>query len=66
MTERLIRRKEVESITGLSRSSIYAMISSGEFPKPIKIGIQAVAWPESDIQEWVAKRIEASRGEKAI
>ena len=61
MTERLIRRPEVEAITGLGRSSIYAMIADGNFPKSVKIGDRAVAWPESDIQEWVANRIDESR-----
>lgn len=57
MTERLIRRPDVEAMTGLARSSIYAKISEGEFPAPVKIGARAVAWPESDIQEWIAARI---------
>ena len=61
MTERLIRRPDVEAMTGLARSSIYAKIAEGEFPAPVKIGARAVAWPESDIQEWVANRIEESR-----
>lgn len=60
MIEKLIRRKEVESITGLSRSSIYAMIARGDFPKPIKIGVQAVAWQESAIQDWISSRVAAS------
>ena len=57
MTERLIRRPDVEAMTGLSRSSIYAMIASGNFPKSVKIGDRAVAWPQSVIQEWITARI---------
>lgn len=60
MTDRFIRRPEVENITGLSRSTIYLYISRGDFPKPIKIGIQAVAWQESVIQDWIASRVAAS------
>jgi len=64
MTDRFIRRPEVEKITGLSRSTIYAYISSGDFPKPIKIGVQAIAWQESIIQEWVNERIAESLEKK--
>ena len=60
MTERLIRRPEVERIVGLSRSSIYDMMASGKFPKQIRIGARAVGWRESQIQKWVALRIAAS------
>lgn len=46
---------------GLGRSAIYKMIREGNFPAPIKIGVQAVAWQESDIIEWCEQRIAASR-----
>jgi prophage regulatory protein len=49
----LLRRKQVEQITGLSRSSIYAMMSDGTFPKQRKIGRRAVAWLKDDIDAWV-------------
>ncbi len=55
---KLLRRKQVEQITGLSRSSIYAMIAEGRFPKQHRIGQRAVAWLESDINDWIATRIQ--------
>jgi prophage regulatory protein len=55
--DRMLRRKEVEAITGRSRSAIYAGIDDGTFPKPIKIGTRAVAWPESVIRAWIAERM---------
>lgn len=58
--ERLLRRREVENRTGLSRSTIYLWMSDGLFPKPRKIGPRAVAWRESDIQEWIEQRPEGS------
>ena len=39
--------------TGISRSSIYAMMTKGEFPKPIKIGIRSVGWLENEIDNWI-------------
>jgi prophage regulatory protein len=53
----LLRRKTVEQITGLSRSSIYAMMSEGTFPKNYKIGRRAVAWLEDDIHQWMNEKI---------
>lgn len=55
---RLLRRPEVEAITGLSRSSIYAQMEKGDFPKPVKLGPRAVAWPESRIEAWLAEKLE--------
>jgi len=58
----LIRRKEVETRTGLSRSTIYARIAAGTFPPPIDLGGgRAVGWLESDIDGWIRQRISESR-----
>jgi prophage regulatory protein len=55
---RFLRRKEVENKTGLSRSTIYANMTKGSFPLSVKIGDRAVAWRESDIDEWMLSRVE--------
>ena len=60
MAIRLLRRPEVEKLTGLSRSSIYAAMARGEFPRPRRIGRRAVAWDESIIERWLATRAEAN------
>ncbi len=62
----ILRRKQVEARTGLSRSTIYQRISEGSFPAPIKlgnpsIGDRAVGWVESEIENWIAAQIEKSR-----
>lgn len=59
---KFIRRPQVESITGLKRSSIYAKMESNEFPKPVKIGQRAAAWIYSEILDWQNERISATRG----
>ena len=51
-----LRRKQVEQITGLSRSSIYATMAKDSFPRQRKIGDRAVAWLKHDIDDWVATR----------
>lgn len=51
---RLLRIQEVMHITGFGKSTIYAKISDGTFPKPIKISQRAVAWRLSEIEAWIA------------
>ena len=63
MATSILRLPAVKSRTGLSRSSIYLRIKLGTFPEPISLGARAVGWIESEIQEWVEDRIEASRSE---
>jgi prophage regulatory protein len=59
---RLSRLPRLIQWVGLSRSSIYAMVACGKFPAPINIGERAVAWIDSEIEEWIRSRVEASRG----
>lgn len=57
MAERFLRLKEVRERVPFSRSSIYAKIQLGEFPRPLSMGARAVAWLESDIDRWIEARI---------
>ena len=60
--KRFLRRSQVEAITGLSRSTIYAKMQADEFPRQIKLSIKTVAWIESEIQDWLNARIVEARG----
>lgn len=51
--ERLLRRREVQTLTTLSKSTLYAKIKDGSFPRPLSLGKQAVAWRASDIEAWI-------------
>ena len=57
----LLRLSEVRARVGLSRSTIYARVAKGTFPSPIRIGENAVAWVDRDVDDWVDAQIEASR-----
>ena len=54
---RFIRRPAVESRTGLARSTIYLLMQNGHFPKPVRIGSRAVAWPEAEVEAWLNARL---------
>ncbi|MBL8445442.1 MAG: AlpA family transcriptional regulator [Zoogloeaceae bacterium] len=53
----ILRRKQVETRTGLSRSTIYDRIRAGTFPAPVSLGAKAVGWLEHEIDAWLAGRI---------
>lgn len=55
--ERFIRLPEVIHLCGLSRSTIYDLISREAFPKQISIGGKNVAWAQSEITAWMVDRI---------
>ena len=65
--ERILRRKEVETVTGLGRSVIYELMADGTFPKsvPLLVNGRSVGWIQSKVQQWISERIEA-RGLAAL
>jgi prophage regulatory protein len=61
----ILRRDVVEARTGLSRSSIYARVAAGAFPRQVFLGGKAVGWIESEVQAWIDQRI-AERDSAAL
>ncbi len=56
MTDRMLRRGEVERITALSKSTLYRMIARGDFPAPMRLGCRAVGWRASVVANWLEHR----------
>ncbi len=56
MDDRLLRRREVEEITGLSHTSIYQFMKDGKFPQRVQVGPNAVRWRASDVAAWLDSR----------
>ncbi|WP_074423397.1 AlpA family transcriptional regulator [Serratia sp. 14-2641] len=65
MTNTLIRLTEVQRRTGYSKAWIYRLMSQNKFPASVKLGPRAIAFVESEIDEWVNQRIAESRKEVA-
>lgn len=61
MVTSILRLPTVKGRTGLSRSTIYLRIAEGSFPPPISLGGRAVGWVEAEVNDWLIRRIEASR-----
>jgi prophage regulatory protein len=62
ISKKLLRLPEVKATTGLSKSSIYARIAEGTFPRQIPLGPRIVVWVDADIQNWINERVLAARG----
>lgn len=57
--EKYLRLPEVESLTGLKKSSIYAGMKARTFPVCLRLSARAVAWKSSDVAAWQAQREQA-------
>ncbi|WP_297776186.1 AlpA family phage regulatory protein [uncultured Roseovarius sp.] len=58
MTDKILRQKDLQSIIGLSRSTIYRQVHAGTFPPPIKFTDRLIGWRASVILDWLANRPE--------
>jgi prophage regulatory protein len=61
-TDAILRLPQVRQITGLGRSSIYALQETRAFPHSIKLSPRAVGWLESEIRDWICSRTELRGG----
>ncbi|MFZ6864224.1 helix-turn-helix transcriptional regulator [Undibacterium sp. Ji67W] len=52
----ILRLPKVQSKVSLSKTSIYAGMKNGTFPKAYKLGERAIGWFESDITAWLESR----------
>lgn len=58
----LYRVHDLVEALGMSRPHLYQLVKRGEFPKPIKLGARAVAWPAQAIEAWIAGRAAEAQG----
>jgi len=54
---RILRRKQVEERIGLARSSLYALIATNQFPRPVQLSKRAVGWRVEEVEAWIASRL---------
>lgn len=52
---------EVLQRTKVSRSTLYAMLDRGEFPRPFKLGERKNGWTAAQLDAWEAEREAESR-----
>jgi prophage regulatory protein len=56
MRYQVMRLAEVVEYTRLSRSTIYRLMVTDEFPKQIKLASHASGWLLADIDQWLETR----------
>ena len=55
---RILRLPEVQSRTGFKRAHIYTLMKEGKFPKAVRLGIRAIGWESTEIDQWIADRLQ--------
>lgn len=53
---RLLKAREVMHRLGTSRSTLYRMVRRGEFPAPVEVSPNWLAWREDVVDAWIAER----------
>lgn len=56
MAERVLRIDDVVGLVGMSRAWLYKRMAAGGFPKPLKLGLKAVGWRQSEVLRWIDER----------
>lgn len=56
-----LKLNEVVRRTGLSRSTVYNRVQDGSFPQPVKLGIRAIGFVESEVSDYIEARIASHR-----
>lgn len=55
----ILRLHDVKARCALSKTTIYRLIESGLFPKPIRLGPNSVGWLSDELDKWVTDRAAA-------
>lgn len=59
----LLRLPGVCAHVGLSKSQIYRLIRAGQFPAPVRLGANSVAWSAEQVSAWVFDKLASSERE---
>jgi prophage regulatory protein len=54
--DKFLRIGGVLTLTGLARSSLYAMVKAGTFPRPLKLSARSSAWSELAVRHWMESK----------
>ena len=59
MNQQYLRDKQVAEILTIGRSSVWRLVKEGKLPAPLKISERVTVWKLSDIEAFIASRMEA-------
>jgi len=53
---KIIRKKELLNLIGLSDTTVWRLERKGKFPKRLRLGPKSVGWLYKDIISWIEKK----------
>ena len=56
----ILRKRQVEEMTGRSYSSLRRDMERGDFPRPVQIGPRAIGWRTGEVRNWIESRVTAA------
>lgn len=63
---KVLKLKSVIEKTSLCHSTIYKLISEGNFPKPIDLTGRAVGWVDAEIDAWIMSKVAIRDGDSIV
>lgn len=57
---RLLGLRTVKDRTSLSEPTLRRLMERAQFPRPVKLSSNRIAWREPDVAAWINSRVEAS------
>jgi prophage regulatory protein len=66
MAEKFLSLREVLGLTSLSKTHTYRLINAGNFPRPVPLGPHRVAFLESEVEAWMAARLQARDQDEGV
>lgn len=60
--DRFLSLHEVRRLIGLGKTSVYAMLKRGDFPRPLRVGQRSVRWRASEVRDWMDARERTTGG----
>ena len=54
----LLKIQKVIELTTLSRSTIYRLVESGKFPRPVKLTTRTIGWLEEEVRDFLQEKID--------
>ena len=51
--EQMLTDREVAQVLKMSRSSVWRLARLGKLPNPVKVGLTASRWKQSELKTWI-------------
>lgn len=63
--KKILRKKDVKEITGLSDTTLWRLEKEAKFPRRLQLGGGAVGWLQEEVEGWIEK-LAAERGSVSV